>query len=453
MIIIFFFLYSVQSYTFVIHGENTTLIEQDSILSSKFSEVYPIQTQCQPIRLYIVGSTQNGSQFILKNNNETDLHFKFNIKSIDKEIINIHYKQSQEKITIQPNDSYEFHVKYICLKSIQDKTWTTIEIMYQINERQHTLYYYKLCEASDTFFHPLVILLFSSLIIILSGSIYGIKEQQMFGGPQTEAYGPKAAIIFIFVSSILLISLYKFQSFASSFTYIIIMFTAFISIETILLDFQNEYLYSNNVKFLISTIISGVIIVIYHYNKTWIFNNILAVSIILFSFRILKLDSLKTGTIFMLLALLYDLFWLFVSPSIFGQPVIQNITTTLELPIKLLSPSLIKNCNTPYQQCSILGIGDILIVGLIIKYILKFQIISGENSLLFCSSILGYGIGLSSYFILMHYYHIQYPALFYVIPTTLVSIIVPSLFKSLFLRIWNGAFAIKLVEEQELEMI
>ncbi|CAD8178969.1 unnamed protein product [Paramecium pentaurelia] len=453
MIIIFFFLYSVLSYTFVIHGENTTIIEQDSILSSKFSQTNPIQTQCQPLRLYIVGSTQNESEFIVKNNNETDLHFKFNITSVDSNIISVHHKKQLEKITIKPNNSFEFNVKYICLKQIEDQTWTTIQIMYQINENQHTAYYYKFCGASETYFHPLAILLFFSLIIIVSGSIYGIKEWKLFGGVQNEAYGPKAAIIFIIVSSFLLISLYKFQTFASSFTYIIMMFTAFISIETILLDIQNEYSYSNNIKILFSTIMSGILIIIYHYTKTWILNNILAVSIIFFSFRILEFDSLRTGTIFMFLALFYDLFWLFVSPTIFGQSVIQNITTTIELPIKLLSPSLIKNCNSPYQQCSILGIGDILIVGLIIKYILKFEKLSGENSLIFFSSILGYGIGLTSYFILIYYYHIQYPALFYIIPTTLLSIVIPSIVKSLFLQIWNGAFVIKLIEEQELEMI
>ncbi|CAD8108032.1 unnamed protein product [Paramecium primaurelia] len=453
MIIIFFFLYSVLSYTFVIHGENTTIIEQDSILSSKFSQTNPIQTQCQPLRLYIVGSTQNESEFIVKNNNETDLHFKFNITSVDSNIISVHHKKQLEKITIKPNNSFEFNVKYICLKKIEDQTWTTIQIMYQINENQHTAYYYKFCEASETYFHPLAILLFFSLIIIVGGSIYGIKEWKLFGGVQNEAYGPKAAIIFIIVSSFLLISLYKFQTFASSLTYIIMMFTAFISIETILLDIQNEYSYSNNIKILFSTIMSGILIILYHYSKTWILNNILAVSIIFFSFRILEFDSLRTGTIFMFLAFFYDLFWLFVSPTIFGQSVIQNITTTIELPIKLLSPSLIKNCNSPYQQCSILGIGDILIVGLIIKYILKFEKLSGENNLIFFSSILGYGIGLTSYFILIYYYHIQYPALFYIIPTTLLSIVIPSIVKSLFLQIWNGAFVIKLIEEQELEMI
>ncbi|CAK58251.1 unnamed protein product (macronuclear) [Paramecium tetraurelia] len=453
MIIIFFFLYSVLSYTFVIHGENTTTIEQDSILSSKFSLTNPIQTQCSPIRLYIVGSTQNQSEFIVKNNNETDLHFQFNITSVDSDIISVHHNKQLEKITIKPNNSFEFHVNYICLKQIGEQTWTTIQIMYQFNENQHIAYYYKFCGASETFFHPLAVLLFFSLCIIVSGSIYGIKEWKLFGGSQTEAYGPKAAIIFIIVSSFLLISLYKFQTFASSFTYIIMMFTAFISIETILLDMQNEYSYSNNIKILFSTIMSGTLIILYHHTKTWILNNILAVSIIFFSFRILEFDSLKTGTIFMLLALLYDMFWIFVSPTIFGQSVIQNITTTIELPIKLLSPSLIKNCNSPYQQCSILGIGDILIVGLIIKYILKFEKLSGENSLIFFSSILGYGIGLTSYFILIYFYHIQYPALFYIIPTTFLSIVVPSTLKSLFLQIWNGTFVIQLIEEQELEMI
>ncbi|CAD8196031.1 unnamed protein product [Paramecium octaurelia] len=179
MIIIFFFLYSVLSYTFVIHGENTTTIEQDSILSSKFSQTNPIQTQCSPIRLYIVGSTQNQSEFIVKNNNETDLHFQFNITSVDNDIISVHHNKQLEQITIKPNNSFEFHVNYICLKEIGEQTWTTIQIIYQFNENQHIAYYYKLCGASETFFHPLAVLLFFSLCIIVSGSIYGIKEWKL----------------------------------------------------------------------------------------------------------------------------------------------------------------------------------------------------------------------------------------------------------------------------------
>lgn len=46
------------------------------------------------------------------------------------------------------------------------------------------------------------------------------------------------------------------------------------------------------------------------------------------------------------------------------------------------------------MKCSLLGLGDILLPGIVIKYILKFETIINKGLILYIISIIGYSIGL-----------------------------------------------------------
>lgn len=71
-----------------------------------------------------------------------------------------------------------------------------------------------------------------------------------------------------------------------------------------------------------------------------------------------------------------------------------TVATSIDLPMKFLCPSLINPSNTPLLKCSLLGLGDILLPGIIIKYCLKFELLLNQGYSIFVSSIIGYSFGL-----------------------------------------------------------
>lgn len=81
--------------------------------------------------------------------------------------------------------------------------------------------------------------------------------------------------------------------------------------------------------------------------------------------RTIRINNFKASCIMLGLLFVYDVFWVFVSPSIFkGNSVMVVVATGLDLPIKLVAPSFDK-----FQSCSLLGLGDMVIPGLHIMFV------------------------------------------------------------------------------------
>ena len=49
-----------------------------------------------------------------------------------------------------------------------------------------------------------------------------------------------------------------------------------------------------------------------------------------------RLSSLKVASSLLILAFFYDIFWVFISSSIFGKNVMVTVATGLNVPIKIL---------------------------------------------------------------------------------------------------------------------
>eukprot|EP00960_Hanusia_phi_P041174 754872-Hanusia_phi.AAC.4 len=72
------------------------------------------------------------------------------------------------------------------------------------------------------------------------------------------------------------------------------------------------------------------------FTKSWLLNNILAFSLIIFFLTSVRLSSLKVASSLLILAFFYDIFWVFISSSIFGKNVMVTVATGLNVPIKIL---------------------------------------------------------------------------------------------------------------------
>lgn len=156
-------------------------------------------------------------------------------------------------------------------------------------------------------FHPYFILIFLSTMCILFGSKYGLHSHNIFGEMHQETLGIITIFILLMLSSILLISFLKFENIGVYFTTIFVMLISFIATETLVLDILSFHNLPTKFKLISSTFISISLIISYLYWKNWILNDIQAISILLFSlkviflcnlFRILKLIALEVVSYF-----------------------------------------------------------------------------------------------------------------------------------------------------------
>ncbi|KAJ3441517.1 signal peptide peptidase [Anaeramoeba flamelloides] len=125
-------------------------------------------------------------------------------------------------------------------------------------------------------------------------------------------------------------------------------------------------------------------------SDTWLINNIIGTSLILLIITVVRIDTLRTVSTLFVLLLLYDVFWVFISPYLFSENVMVKVAqssganfqdktslltkiipnfllkilpNTLEMPIKLMFPkSFSKN-----SQVFMLGLGDIAIPGFLLS--------------------------------------------------------------------------------------
>ncbi|KAI5084510.1 hypothetical protein GOP47_0000679 [Adiantum capillus-veneris] len=101
-------------------------------------------------------------------------------------------------------------------------------------------------------------------------------------------------------------------------------------------------------------------------------NNFIAVCIVTELLNLLSLGSFTTAAAMLCGLLLYDVFWVFGSPHVFGDNVMLTVATStaFEGPMKLIFPSWNVTSGNPY---SVLGLGDIAAPGLLIALMLRFD--------------------------------------------------------------------------------
>ena len=56
-------------------------------------------------------------------------------------------------------------------------------------------------------------------------------------------------------------------------------------------------------------------------------SNIIGLFTVLLVFRILRLENLKISTLLLVLAFFYDIYWVFISPRLFGESVMAVVAT------------------------------------------------------------------------------------------------------------------------------
>uniref|UniRef100_A0A8C7I1U9 Histocompatibility minor 13 n=1 Tax=Oncorhynchus kisutch TaxID=8019 RepID=A0A8C7I1U9_ONCKI len=155
--------------------------------------------------------------------------------------------------------------------------------------------------------------------------------------------------------------------------------------------------YEFDTKDMICLVISTVVGVWYILKKHWIANNLFGLAFALNGVELLHLNNISTGCILLGGLFVYDVFW------VFGTNVMVTVAKSFEAPIKLVFPQDLLEKGLGASQFAMLGLGDIVIPGIFIALLLRFDVSLKKNTrTYFHTSFLAYIFGLGLTIWVMH---------------------------------------------------
>jgi len=170
----------------------------------------------------------------------------------------------------------------------------------------------------------------------------------------------------------------------------------------------------------------------YFQTKNWITNNIFGECFSIVSIELISLQSFKTGCVLLIGLFFYDIFW------VFGTDVMVTVAKSFEAPIKVIWP---KN---ELGQMALLGLGDIVIPGIFIAMMLRFdrylarkRNLKTYSNYYFNTCFLSYIAALIVTVYVLHTFNHGQPALLYIVPFNLLSVIFLSIVKGEFTELMN----------------
>ncbi|XP_061549944.1 minor histocompatibility antigen H13 isoform X1 [Phycodurus eques] len=175
---------------------------------------------------------------------------------------------------------------------------------------------------------------------------------------------------------------------------------------------------------LVCLLASSVVGVWYVLKKHWIANNLFGLAFALNGVELLHLNNVSTGCILLGGLFVYDIFW------VFGTNVMVTVAKSFEAPIKLVFPQDLLEKGLDASNFAMLGLGDIVIPGIFIALLLRFDVSLKKNRrTYFCSSFLAYIFGLGLTIFVMHTFKHAQPALLYLVPACVGFPVVVALFR------------------------
>ncbi|XP_050732848.1 signal peptide peptidase-like 2B isoform X2 [Eriocheir sinensis] len=181
----------------------------------------------------------------------------------------------------------------------------------------------------------------------------------------------------------------------------------------------------------------------------WILQDILGIAFSINVLKLIRLPNLKICTILLSGLVVYDIFFVFITPFITSDQksimveVAKGGSSQEQLPMVLKVPDFsemeIATICQPSDNYNLLGFGDILIPGLLVAFVHSFDLQVGTPyHLYYLVNIIGYGTGLVATFIALWLLSRAQPALLYLVPFTLIPTLITALIRGEFKAMWSG---------------
>ncbi|XP_067411867.1 signal peptide peptidase-like 2A isoform X2 [Emydura macquarii macquarii] len=197
----------------------------------------------------------------------------------------------------------------------------------------------------------------------------------------------------------------------------------------------------------------------------WILQDILGVAFCLNFIKTLKMPNFKSCVILLGLLLLYDVFFVFITPFITknGESIMvevaagpfgnseKNDGNLVEVPAERSAPheklpvvirvprleySALTLCGMPF---SLLGFGDIIVPGLLVAYCRRFDVQTSSSSVYYVSCTIAYAVGMVLTFVVLALMKMGQPALLYLVPCTLITSSLVAWRRKEMKKFWQGS--------------
>ncbi|MEE6503164.1 hypothetical protein FKM82_004759 [Ascaphus truei] len=196
----------------------------------------------------------------------------------------------------------------------------------------------------------------------------------------------------------------------------------------------------------------------------WILQDILGIAFCLNFIKTLRMPNFKACVILLGLLLLYDVFFVFITPFFTknGESIMVEVAagpsgsgeksgeslvevpaeshaTQEKLPVVIRVPRLeysaLTLCGMPF---SLLGFGDIIVPGLLVAYCRRFDVRTSSSSIYYISCTIAYAVGMVLTFVVLTLMKMGQPALLYLVPCTLITSSVIAWKRKEIKSFWNG---------------
>lgn len=166
----------------------------------------------------------------------------------------------------------------------------------------------------------------------------------------------------------------------------------------------------------------------------WSASNILGAAFSLQGIELISLGKFFNGFILLSGLFIYDIFW------VFGTDVMVSVAKNFDAPIKLLFPQM-----DGTSRPSMLGLGDIVIPGVFIALLLRFDLRTRRGAPLpslaqapyFAVNLVAYFFGLSLTVGIMYFFKAAQPALLYLVPACLGAALLTASRRGEFTELWT----------------
>ncbi|EDO32795.1 predicted protein [Nematostella vectensis] len=217
---------------------------------------------------------------------------------------------------------------------------------------------------------------------------------------------------------------------------------------------------------LMSLVLSAMLVLVWILTGHWVLMDALAMGLCVSMIAYIRLPSLKVSTLLLTGLLIYDVFWVFFSAYIFKTNVMVRVATQqannpvayvaskfrmnsfnsspqISLPGKLVFPSQERG------RFSMLGLGDIVMPGLLLCFVMRYDKYKRQQApptdtesriTYFHCSLVGYIVGLVTATVASEVYKAAQPALLYLVPFTLLPILLMAYLKGDLRKMWQDPF-------------
>lgn len=192
--------------------------------------------------------------------------------------------------------------------------------------------------------------------------------------------------------------------------------------RTLKVPFYGEYKLELSHAWLLTFVFAAGFALAWFKTKHYLLNNIFGISLSIKGIESLSLGSFKVGAILLSGLFFYDIFW------VFGTDVMVTVATSFDAPIKLIFPRAFATA-TEKAKYSILGLGDIVIPGIFIALLLRYDAHRANATStaqafpkpFFHVNLVFYVLGLVATVAVMFIFNAAQPALLYLVPACLGS--------------------------------